>query len=128
MIGYRTPKHERFGWAAARLDDLLNLLPARITALMIWGAGSTRATWRAIGADATKHRSPNAGWPEAAIAPALGIALSGPRSYEGVLQDFPWENATGRKDVVPDDINRAVTVLWKVWAIALGVVILIALL
>ena len=128
MIGYRTEKHEAFGWAAARLDDVVNWVPARITALLIWLAGPTRASFGAIRADAALHRSPNAGWPEAAMAPALGVALSGPRSYGGVMQEFPFVNAAGRKDASPDDIDAAVLSLWKAWGISLVTIILIALL
>ncbi len=123
MIGYRTERYENFGWAAAKLDDVLNWVPARITALLIWALGPVRAPLRAIAADAALHRSPNAGWPEAAIAPGLGVALSGPRSYEGVMQDFPWVYAAGRKDAGPDDIDQAVRRLWGVWGLTLiGVV------
>ena len=127
MIGYRTPKHENFGWAAARLDDVLNWVPARLTAAMIWAVGAARAKWSVIQSDAGLHRSPNAGWPEAAIAPALGVALSGPRSYEGVMQDFPWVHAVGRTDATPDDIDRAIAILWKTWALTFIVVLLFAL-
>lgn len=128
MIGYRTERYEAFGWAAAKLDDALNWVPARITAALIWLATSNRASWRAIRADAALHRSPNAGWPEAAMAPALGVALSGPRSYDGQMQDFPWVHGAGRKDARAADIDAACAVLWKVWGIALIAVILIALL
>ena len=128
MIGYRTPKYERFGWAAARLDDVLNWVPARLTALLIWLVATTRAPWAAIRRDAALHRSPNAGWPEAAMAPALGVALSGPRSYEGEMQDFPWVHDMGRKDAGPADIEGAVRLLWKAWTLALVVVVVIALL
>ncbi|MDA9207908.1 adenosylcobinamide-phosphate synthase CbiB [Octadecabacter sp.] len=127
MIGYRNDTYENFGWAAARLDDVLNWVPARITAGLIWAAGPTRATFDAIRDDAGLHRSPNAGWPEAAMAPALGIALSGPRSYDGKMQDFPWVNRAGRRDATPDDIDASVTALWKAWGIALIAVMLIAL-
>jgi adenosylcobinamide-phosphate synthase len=119
MIGYRTPKHAAFGWAAAKLDDLLNLIPARLTALMIW-AVTSRPDLRAILREAPLHRSPNAGWPEAAMAHGLDIALSGPRSYEGVLQQYPFVNAEGARMLGPDDIDRAVRTLWRTWALALG--------
>lgn len=128
MIGYRTPRHENFGWAAARLDDVLNWVPARLTAAMIWAVAIAPAKWAVIGADARLHRSPNAGWPEAAIAPVLGVALSGPRSYDGTLQDFAWVHDAGRKNATPDDIDAAVAVLWKVWGLTLIAIILIALL
>ncbi|MBQ2262349.1 MAG: cobalamin biosynthesis protein [Loktanella sp.] len=127
MIGYRTPRHEQFGWAAARFDDLLNLIPARLTAALIW-AVTTRPTPRSILQDAPLHRSPNAGWPEAAIAHGLDIALSGPRSYDGQMRDYPFVNATGTHDLTPGDIDRAVSVLWKTWALMLGGVAVIAVL
>ncbi|WP_055663949.1 adenosylcobinamide-phosphate synthase CbiB [Jannaschia seosinensis] len=119
MIGYRTPRHAAFGWAAARLDDVLNWVPARLTALLILGAHGAFGLWRRVPEDARLHRSPNAGWPEAAMAPLLGIALSGPRSYEGRRQVFPWVNAHGRRDAGPADVERAVGVLWRSWGAAL---------
>lgn len=128
MIGYRTERYARFGWAAARLDDVLNWVPARLTAVLIWIVASTRAPWGVIRCDAGLHRSPNAGWPEAAIAPALGVSLSGPRSYHGVREDFPWVHSAGRKDAGPDDIDAAVRILWRVWGVALAIAVLIALL
>ena len=118
MIGYRTPRHKKFGWAAARFDDLLNIIPARLTALLIW-AVTTRPDIRAILHDAPLHRSPNAGWPEAAMAHGLGIALSGPRSYDGQMRDYPFVNASGIKILTPDHVDAAVTALWKSWGLAL---------
>ena len=98
MIGHLSPRHRAFGWAAARLDDVVNLVPARLTALLFVIA-SGRA-WRRVlavtWADAGHHRSPNAGWPEAALAGALGIRLSGPRVYDGEVTLEPWVNPTGR--------------------------------
>lgn len=121
MIGHRTPRHEQFGWASARFDDLLNLIPARLTALLIWLTRPRAGVWPAIIRDARLHRSPNAGWPESAMAQVLDIALSGPRSYHGQSRDFPWVHPQGRRDIGPDDIDAAVTVLWRTWAIGLGV-------
>lgn len=122
MIGYRTPRYAAFGWAAARLDDVLNLIPARLTALLI---ALPQGQWRALPAiwrDARRHRSPNAGWPEAAMARALGIALAGPRAYNGQRQEFAWVNATGRRPLLAQDIEAAVAVLWQTWAWALAAV------
>ncbi|WP_085864268.1 adenosylcobinamide-phosphate synthase CbiB [Pseudooctadecabacter jejudonensis] len=127
MIGYRTERHEKFGWAAARLDDVLNWVPARLTAGLIRTVAATRAPWRAIRRDAGLHRSPNAGWPEAAMAPALGVALSGPRSYEGTIEDFPWVHGLGRRDAGVADIEAACALLWRAWAVALAAVVAIAL-
>ncbi len=89
MIGHMTPRHRDFGWAAARFDDLLNLIPARLTALLL----ALSHGWvdpRPVLRDARLHRSPNAGWPEAVLAPILNVSLSGPRSYDGRMTDFPW--------------------------------------
>ena len=119
MIGYRTPRHADFGWASAKLDDLLNLIPARLTALFIWTVTS-RPDIKAILREAPRHRSPNAGWPEAAMAYGQDIALSGPRSYDGARQDYPFVNAKGARLLGPDDIDRTVTVLWKTWVLTLA--------
>jgi len=132
MIGYRNERYEAFGWAAARLDDLLNLIPARLTALMIAALSGQLPTWPAIVADARKHRSPNAGWPEAAMARALDIALAGPRSYDGKMRDLAWVNGPARRDIGPYDIEASVAMLWKVWGLVailgtiLGIVIAIS--
>ncbi len=128
MIGYRTEKYEAFGWAAAKFDDVLNWIPARLTALLIWTVAEQKASWRDIIDDAALHRSPNAGWPEAAMAPALGVSLSGPRSYDGAHETFPWVNPNGRKDAGPNDVDRAIGLLWKAWAMTLAVAVVIALL
>ncbi|MFU8825172.1 adenosylcobinamide-phosphate synthase CbiB [Yoonia sp.] len=126
MIGYRTPRHADFGWAAARFDDLLNLIPARLTALMIW-AVTTRPDPRDILQEAPLHRSPNAGWPEAAMAHGLDIALSGPRSYDGQIKDYPFVNASGKHALTPADIDAAVAVLWKTWGLMLVIAVIAAL-
>lgn len=126
MIGYRTEQYEDFGWAAARLDDLLNWIPARLTALLILLSHLALRHWHRVPNDAAQHRSPNAGWPEAAIAPLLNLSLAGPRSYDGTMTDFPWVNPTGRKDAGPSDIDTACTVLWRTWAAALALSVLVA--
>lgn len=126
MIGHRTPRYEQFGWAAARFDDVLNLIPARLSALLI----AVSHGWFKPGPilrDAPLHRSPNAGWPEAAMAVVLNIALAGPRSYHGRKTDFPWVWPEGRRDLGPDDIDRTVAALWRTWAALLGLVVLVAL-
>lgn len=127
MIGHMTPRYRDFGWASARLDDVLNLVPARATALFI----ALTHGWvdpKPILRDAPKHRSPNAGWPESALAPVLNVALSGPRSYHGVRKEFPWVWPEGRRDPGPDDIDAAANALWRVWAVLLAISIGIALL
>ncbi|GGE22924.1 adenosylcobinamide-phosphate synthase [Gemmobacter megaterium] len=126
MIGHRTPRHEQFGWAAARLDDVLNLIPARLTAVLLALAGWRPDAGRVVLRDAPRHRSPNAGWPEAAMAVVLGIAVSGPRSYHGVMTDQPYVHPEGRRDAGPDDIDAAVRLLWRVWALLLVGIAMIA--
>ncbi len=126
MIGHLTPRYKDFGWASARLDDVLNLIPARLTALLI----ALTHGWvdpKPILRDAPKHRSPNAGWPESALAPVLNVALSGPRSYNGVRKDYPWVWPEGRRDPGPDDIDAAADALWRVWAALLAVAVVLAL-
>ncbi|MEL7301369.1 MAG: adenosylcobinamide-phosphate synthase CbiB [Pseudomonadota bacterium] len=127
MVGYLTPKHAAFGWASARLDDALNWIPARLTALLFLLAHVRLDAWRAVRAEAPRHRSPNAGWPESALARAQGISLSGPRAYDGELRAFPFVNPDGRRDLGPPDIDDAVRALWRVWALALALVVFTAL-
>jgi adenosylcobinamide-phosphate synthase len=115
MIGHRTPRHERFGWAAARFDDLLNWIPARVTAALILLTHG-RFDPAPVLRDGPLHRSPNAGWPEAAMAVVLDVALSGPRSYNGVMTAFPWVWPEGRADPGPDQIDAACAALWRAWA------------
>lgn len=116
MIGHRSQTYRRFGWATARLDDLLNLIPARLTAVLLalcapvagcspvkaFGGGIREARW---------HNSPNAGWPEATTAYALGIALAGPRAYGEQQVDAPYFNASGRRDSDAADIRRMLRLL-----------------
>ena len=112
MIGHRTERHASFGWAAARLDDLVNLVPARLSALLLAVAapiagGSVGKSWGMVRRDASRHRSPNAGWPESAMAGALGLALAGPRRYAEHVVEDPFLNADATHQAVPDDIGRA---------------------
>ncbi|SEV88407.1 adenosylcobinamide-phosphate synthase [Aliiroseovarius sediminilitoris] len=126
MIGYRTARHEAFGKFAARLDDAMNWVPARMTAVLFMVSRWQWQAWGVIRRDAPLHRSPNAGWPEAAMAATLGVALSGPRSYEGEMRDFPWVNAEGVRDIGPKEIDQSVDLLWSGWLVMLGFVILVA--
>ncbi|QXT41494.1 adenosylcobinamide-phosphate synthase CbiB [Gymnodinialimonas ceratoperidinii] len=125
MIGHRTPRHEAFGWAAARFDDLLNYIPARLTALFIavWhGAAPLRCAWE----DGEKHRSVNAGWPEAAMAAALNLSLSGPRAYDGEMTSDPALNPKAPRNATAGDITAAVRVLWQVWIVGVAGVAVLA--
>ena len=122
MIGHLTPRHQDFGWAAARLDDLVNWPMSRLAgALLALAApaagGSARVAFRVMMSDARRHRSPNAGWPEAAMAAALGLALAGPRRYRGVLVDDPFLNPNGRRKATPGDIRRGLRVYLGAWAL-----------
>ncbi len=119
MIGYLTDKHRDFGWAAARFDDVLNWIPARITAFLMVVSTFRFDTLGEVAADAPAHRSPNAGWPEAAMAHVLNIALAGPRSYDGQLKDYAFANNDGIHELGPNHIKEAVRVLWQTWALVL---------
>ena len=129
MIGYKTEKYIYFGWAAARFDDLLNFIPARLSAVLLcWSTGNFLLRgWCNIVSDARLHRSPNAGWPEAAMAKALQIALAGPRSYGGTVQEFAWVNEGANKHASAHDIENAVRTLWSAWALWLLIVLILSL-
>lgn len=113
MIGHRNDRYRDFGWAAARFDDLINLPASRLTALLLVGAAALTpganpsAAIEAIGRDARKHRSPNAGWPEAAMAGALGLALAGPRVYGGETVHDATMGEGGRREATSGDIRNA---------------------
>lgn len=128
MIGHRTERYEEFGWASARIDDLVNLIPARLTGMFFVLASSARRRALAVMArDARSHRSPNAGWPEAALAGALGVRLSGPRIYADRVADEPWLNGTA-PDPAPEDLARGLALYRRAMA-GMGVFIgLVALL
>ncbi|WP_420324814.1 adenosylcobinamide-phosphate synthase CbiB [Mameliella sp.] len=106
MIGHRNERYEHFGKAAARLDDLVNLVPARLTSLVFaLASGMLRRSLQVVSQDASRHRSPNAGWPEAALAGGLGVRLSGPRIYGDRVAQEPWVNE-GAPDPGARDISR----------------------
>ena len=130
MIGFKTETYVDFGWASARFDDLLNWLPARLSAfvLLMSGGNILLNGWTDIASGAKLHRSPNAGWPEAAMASLLNVALAGPRSYEGRLQDFDWVNKNGNRSASPYEIERAVRILWLAWSIVFVIVLGLSLL
>lgn len=106
MIGHRTPRFEAFGWASARIDDLVNLPASRLTgALFALTSARPVHAFKIIWRDAGLHRSPNAGWPEGAMAAALNVRLSGPRVYANRIAQEPWVNA-GAPDPTPNDLQR----------------------
>jgi adenosylcobinamide-phosphate synthase len=134
MIGHRTARHEAFGWAAARLDDLVNLPASRLAALLVVGAAAlggraaAAEAWRGVVRDAGHHRSPNAGYPEAAFAGALGLALAGPRTYGGVTVDDA-HMGNGRREATAADIRGALALYRRADALLialLGILALIA--
>ena len=112
LIGHREARWRAFGWAAARLDDLLNLVPARLSGLLI--AAAARRGLRVMVRDAGKHASPNAGWPEAAMAGALGVVLGGPTAYDGVMLDRSTLGEGRSPD--PSDLDRAL----RIYLVACG--------
>lgn len=131
MIGHKNERHGAFGWASARLDDLINLPASRLTALLVIvaavllpGANAAEA-WHAVLRDAGHHRSPNAGWPEAAFAGALGLSIAGPRHYGGVLTtDAPMGH--GRRETTAADIRRALRLYWMADALLVALIGLVA--
>jgi len=131
MIGHRTERHEAFGWASARFDDLVNLPASRLSALWLMLAAiplglSPAGALRTICNDASHHRSPNAGWPEAAMAGALGIRLSGPRIYDGVPVEERWVGE-GRSELTAKDIRAALTLYRTACGLQIAVLVLIVL-
>jgi adenosylcobinamide-phosphate synthase len=126
MIGHRTPRHQAFGWAAARFDDVVNLPASRLSALFILVAARLlRADWRAgaraVRRDAGHHRSPNAGWPEAAMAGALGLRLAGPRVYGEIMVQDGWMG-DGRAEATVADLRRALAIVRAACAVQMAVV------
>ncbi len=127
MLGHRTERHRHFGWASARLDDFCNFIPARLTALLFCGAAfwvkgaEAERGWTSALRDAKKHESPNAGWPESALAGALGFSLGGPRAYDGEVHDLPEFGVGGRRDLGPKDILRALQLYAMMLNLALGI-------
>ncbi|MEN0117650.1 MAG: adenosylcobinamide-phosphate synthase CbiB [Agrobacterium cavarae] len=126
MIGHRTPRHEAFGWASARVDDLVNLPASRLTACLFIVAAvfvkgaSPQGALRAVARDAKHHRSPNAGWPESALAGALGFALAGPRSYGGQMIQARFMGEGGRRNLTAVDIRQALKLARVADALLIG--------
>lgn len=132
MIGHKTERHQAFGWASARFDDLINLPASRLSALFIalaapLAGGSTARALACVARDAGQHRSPNAGWPEAAMAGALDIALAGPRAYATYRVEDPFMNPTGDKAIGAREIRRALRVLAGACVIEAMLVLILAL-
>ncbi|MBZ0260441.1 MAG: adenosylcobinamide-phosphate synthase CbiB [Hyphomicrobiales bacterium] len=133
MIGHKSERYIYFGWAAARLDDLINLPASRLTGFLFAAAAAwndqergklaVRAMWR----DAPKHQSPNAGWPESALAASLGVKFGGPRSYEGSRVDLPWMGE-GRETLNRDDIRKGLRLYGTAMTFLLFLAVLCALL
>lgn len=122
MIGHRNVRYADFGFVAARLDDVANYVPARLSGLLIVAAAfldrrDGRAAVRAMLADAPKHRSPNAGWPEAAMAGALDLSLAGPRTYAGEQVQDAWMHPTGRRQCGAADIHASLRLFWLACAV-----------
>lgn len=133
MIGHRNERYRDYGWAAARLDDLVNWIPARMSAVLITVAcffvphASPHKAWTTARRDAAKHASPNSGWPEAAFAGALDFSLGGPRGYNGEIVDLP-AFGTGKRNLVASDILRALQLYRMALNVTLAVSVIVALL
>ncbi|PIT02587.1 cobalamin biosynthesis protein CobD [Bradyrhizobium nitroreducens] len=126
MIGHRNERHEAFGWAAARIDDVANFIPARLTGFLFVLLAPRRSEALAcMTRDARCHRSPNAGWPEAAMAGALGVRLSGPRIYHGSITNEPWLNE-GARDPHAADIGEGLAVYRRAMLLLAGVLAILA--
>jgi adenosylcobinamide-phosphate synthase len=127
MIGHRTARHESFGWAAARIDDIANFIPARVTGLLFaLVAPRPSEAVSCMMRDARQHRSVNAGWPEAAMAGALGVRLSGPRIYHGHVAEEPWLNQDAR-DPVAADIALGLRLYVSAKIVLAGLLVIVAL-
>ncbi len=125
MIGHRNEKYQWFGWAAARLDDVVNLPASRLTGYLFAAAEPSRFKdiVKVMRRDAPRHQSPNAGWPEAAMAAALGLRFGGPRSYNGEMVDLPYMG-DGRDSITRDDIQRGLRVLSRaMWLMFFGLLL-----
>ena len=122
MIGYKSEKYLLFGFGAAKFDDLMNWIPSRICGTLMCAAYLSKSNFLIMLKDAKLHASPNAGWPEAAMASILNVALAGPRSYHGKLTHYEFINSSGRHDMDRTDINDALKVLNRSWLILIIIV------
>ena len=122
MIGYKSEKYLLFGFGAAKFDDLMNWIPSRICGTLMCAAYLSKSNFLIMLKDAKLHASPNAGWPEAAMASILNVALAGPRSYHGKLTHYEFINSSGRHDMDRTNINDALKVLNRSWLILIIIV------
>lgn len=134
MIGHKSERYLCFGWASARLDDAINWIPARLTGVLIAlaaaslkGLKKAKKVFVVMWRDARLHRSPNAGWPEAAMAAAVGVALGGPRVYAGDTANEPFMNVSGGHSADVRDIDTAVVVFWRTMTVFSVIVAVVAL-
>ena len=125
MVGYRTARYERFGKVSARLDDLLNWIPARLTLLLILSVSFSRAALRAVRQSAAGHESPNAGYPIAAMAGAVGVALGGPTSYDGKVKNKPFFGE-GRREITRSDVHAALRLGAKIDGLLVIILLILA--
>jgi adenosylcobinamide-phosphate synthase len=134
MIGHKNDRYLHFGWAAARLDDLANFIPARLSALIlyltafIWGRNEAKRSWLAIRHDAKKQTSINAGYPEAAMAGALNLKLSGPRNYDDKKLESQWigsVNEGSTANAVPEDISKGLTLYVNACMLSAAIIVFI---
>jgi adenosylcobinamide-phosphate synthase len=127
MIGHLNEKYKEFGWAAAKIDDLANYLPARLAFFFIaLSGGSLFTSTRHAIKESRLQPSPNAGWPEWAMAASLHIKLSGPRSYESYVVNAPWINEFGRENINRDDITEAILIIRRAWFLFLCHIVVFA--
>jgi adenosylcobinamide-phosphate synthase len=131
MIGHRTKRHQDFGRTAAQLDDIVNFPASRLSALLIVAASyltkgaSASGAWQATWRDGSKHASPNAGYPEAAMAGALGLALAGPRAYDGAPTDGAWMG-DGRREANAADVRAALELYGRADGLLIAIVFVLA--
>ncbi|WP_350334202.1 adenosylcobinamide-phosphate synthase CbiB [Coralliovum pocilloporae] len=127
MIGHRSDRYRKFGWASARFDDLLNYVPSRLTGLLFTllaplHGKSPLTVLSVMLRDAPRHKSPSAGWPESSMAALLGLALAGPRQYGSELVDDPYMNDGGKRDATALDIRRSLKILVQTACLITGLV------
>ena len=128
MIGHKSERYLNFGWSSARLDDLVNLPAARLTGVLFTiaaGPNRARAAWNTMIRDASRHLSPNAGWPEAAMAGALDVELGGPRAYDGTVIDLATMG-NGRRELTRDDVRRGLKLYGRAMTLLFAFVVLLA--